>query len=131
MASNTGLLCWFPPLRLQVIPRVRQRLRLLVLSGTAEKRVGEAIRAFREKFGGGVGGFAVRSYTFSGLVLEIIILYGCGSKLQNWGKPQVFVFGSICQGASLVLVLDPQPHVLWFWFWDFPWPHDPGSFILI
>ncbi|CAJ1350983.1 unnamed protein product [Effrenium voratum] len=34
-------------LPLLVIPRVRQRLRLLVLSGTAEKRVGEAIAQLR------------------------------------------------------------------------------------
>ena len=36
-------------------------------------------------------------------------IFGYGSKFRNWGKTQVLVFGSICQGAILVHAFDPQP----------------------
>ena len=35
--------------------------------------------------------------------------FGCGSKFNSWGKPQVLVFGSIYQGAILVPLFEPQP----------------------
>ena len=37
--------------------------------------------------------------------------YGCGAKLNSWGKPQVEVFVSVCQRPFWVHVLEPQP--LW------------------
>ena len=43
------------------------------------------------------------SKDFSGPLIEIMAI--CGSKLSSWGKPQVLVHVSTCQGSILGTVL--------------------------
>ena len=55
---------------------------------------------------------AILAGEFEGNSEVLLRSHGCGSKFKSSGKPQVLVFGSICQGAILVHGVEPLP------FWE-------------